>query len=84
MLIPEGQLSLNFKEATAAAKTRNTPLMAHLLMAAVPLLHDLTDERHRALETFLHVEGAADPSGNPGTVDDLLTLLLEKTSDNSE
>ncbi|MDE8670896.1 hypothetical protein PY310_20200 [Pseudarthrobacter sp. H3Y2-7] len=84
VLIPDGQLSLNFKEATATAKTRSTPLMAHLLVAAMPLLHEFADERHEALEAFLHVEGAAESSGNSGTVEDLLTLLLERTSEDSE
>ena len=84
VLIHGGQLSLNFKEATATAKTRSTPLMAHLLVAAMPLLHEFADERHEALEAFLHVEGATESSGNSGTVEDLLTLLLERTSEDSE
>jgi len=79
MTIPGAQLSVDFREATAMAKTRTTPLMAHLLMASLPLLHDLSDERHEALGSFLSFteSGAA---AREGGAEDLLTLLAQKLS----
>lgn len=77
LLIPGAQLNVDFKEATATAKTRSTPLMAHLLKAGLPLLHTFSDDGRGALESYLHVQGPAGPS-NVGSKEDLLSLLAEK------
>lgn len=78
MVIPGAQLSIDFREATATAKTRSTPLMAQLLRVSLPLLHDLSDEQHQALDSFLSIAEVT-PSGD-GSAEDLLTLLAEKLS----
>lgn len=73
ILVPDGQLALNFKNGIVNAKTKGTPLMVHVLATAIPLLHEIDEETHNALDKFLHVET---PTA-PGSVDDLLSLLAE-------
>lgn len=75
--ISGSQVNVDFREATATARTRSTPLVAHLLKAGLPLLHDLSDDGRAALESFLHAPAAAEPS-QVGGKDDLLSLLAEK------
>lgn len=82
MVIPGAQLSVDFRDATATAKTRSTPLMAHMLSAALPLLHELSDEQHQALKSFLSIVEVI-PHGD-GSAEDLLTLLAEKLSFDAE
>lgn len=72
--LPEGHLALNFKTSLANAKTTRTPLLKDVLGAAVPLLHEMDEDRRQALRSFLQV-GSSGPSG---TADDLLGLLAEK------
>lgn len=79
LMIPGAQLSVDFREATAVAKTRATPLMADMLRTSVPLLHAFDDERHQAFSSFLSFEETRATIGDRGA-EDLLTLLAEKLS----